>query len=81
VRIASFNVQNLFERAKALNAATWMENKPILEKHARVNALINQPLYSAADKEELKQLLIEFGLRKRDDAGRWVILRQTAASS
>jgi endonuclease/exonuclease/phosphatase family metal-dependent hydrolase len=76
VRIASFNVQNLFERAKALNAATWEENKPILEKHARVIELINQPLYSAEAKAEIKQLLIEFGLRKRDDAGRWVILRQ-----
>jgi protein-S-isoprenylcysteine O-methyltransferase Ste14 len=40
MRIASFNVENLFQRAKALNAATWAEGKPILEKHARINELI-----------------------------------------
>jgi hypothetical protein len=32
VRIASFNVGNLFQRAKALNPDTREENKPILEK-------------------------------------------------
>jgi endonuclease/exonuclease/phosphatase family metal-dependent hydrolase len=76
VRIASFNVENLFERARALNPATKEENKPILEKHARINALLNQPLYAEADKKEIKKLLLGFGLEKRDDAGQWVILRQ-----
>jgi predicted extracellular nuclease len=76
VRIASFNVQNLFERAKALNAQTWEQGRPVLEKHARLNGLLNKPLYSEEDKSEIKQLLIGFGLRKRDDGGRWVILRQ-----
>ena len=76
MRIASFNVENLFERAKALNQATWAEGKPILEKHKLVNDLLNEPLYTDEIKAEIKKLLIEFGLRKRDDAGKWVILRQ-----
>jgi endonuclease/exonuclease/phosphatase family metal-dependent hydrolase len=76
VRLASFNVQNLFERAKALNAQTWEQGKPVLEKHARLNGLLNKSLYTQEDKAEIKQLLIGFGLRKRDDAGSWVILRQ-----
>lgn len=41
-----------------------------------LNRLINQPLYSNVGRAEIKRLLLEFGLRKRDDAGRWVILRQ-----
>jgi hypothetical protein len=69
MRIASFNVENLFQRARALNAATWAEGKPTLEKHARINDLINQPLYTEADKAEIKALLLEFGLEKRDDGG------------
>jgi hypothetical protein len=32
-RIASFNVENLFARAKALNGATWQEGRPILDAY------------------------------------------------
>jgi endonuclease/exonuclease/phosphatase family metal-dependent hydrolase len=76
VRIASFNVENLFDRARALNLETWTEGKPVLEKHARLNKLLNEPLYSEAAKKKIKELLLEFGLEKRDDGGNWVILRQ-----
>jgi endonuclease/exonuclease/phosphatase family metal-dependent hydrolase len=76
VRIASFNVENLFDRARALNLQTWAQGKPILTKHARLNALLNKPVYSEADKKRIKDLLVEFGLEKRDDGGEWVILRQ-----
>jgi hypothetical protein len=70
------HVENLFERAKAVNQATWADGRPILEKHKRTNDLLNQPVYTDEIKAEIKQLLIEFGLRERDDAGRWVLLRQ-----
>ena len=76
MRIASFNVENLFQRARALSAPTWAEGKPILEKHARINELINRPAYTDADKAEITALLVDFGLEKRDDAGEWVTLRQ-----
>jgi endonuclease/exonuclease/phosphatase family metal-dependent hydrolase len=76
VRIASFNVENLFDRARALNLQTWAQGRPILTKHARLNALLNKPVYSQADKKRIKELLVEFGLEKRDDGGEWVILRQ-----
>jgi hypothetical protein len=71
VRIAAFDVENLFDRAKALNQKTWAQGKPVLEKHARLNDLLNLPVYSPDDKAEIRKLLIEFGLRKRDDAGKW----------
>lgn len=76
MRIASFNVENLFDRARALNQQTWAQGKPILTKHARINALLNKPVYREVDKEKIKNLLLEFGLEKRDDGGEWVILRQ-----
>lgn len=31
MRIGSYNVENLFARAKALNLATWEEGRPILQ--------------------------------------------------
>ena len=76
MRIAAFNVENLFQRAKALNPETRAEGKPILEKHARINELINLPVYTDAVKDEIRELLLELGLEKRDDGGEWVILRQ-----
>jgi hypothetical protein len=42
VRVASFNVENLFERALALNPETWSAGKPILNKQARLNRLLNK---------------------------------------
>ena len=34
VRFASFNVENLFARPKALDVLTWAEGAPILEAYA-----------------------------------------------
>lgn len=31
-RIASFNVENLFDRPKAMNLGNWAEGKPVLEQ-------------------------------------------------
>jgi hypothetical protein len=36
----------------------------------------NTPVYTEADKNKIKDLLLEFGLAKRDDGGEWVIPRQ-----
>jgi hypothetical protein len=39
VRIASFNVENLFARPKAFNTADWSLGEPILDAYRKVNAL------------------------------------------
>jgi endonuclease/exonuclease/phosphatase family metal-dependent hydrolase len=75
-RIASFNVENLFERPKAMRLSTWEEGRPILEQHARINQLLNQPHYSAGDKTEILELLTKLGLNGSDEGGPFVRLRQ-----
>lgn len=75
-RIASYNVENLFERPKAMKLATWEEGRPILEQHARINELINQAQYSAADKVEILDLLTKLGLNGSDEGGPFARLRQ-----
>jgi endonuclease/exonuclease/phosphatase family metal-dependent hydrolase len=75
-RIASYNVENLFERPKAMRLETWEEGKPILEQHARINELINQAQYSVADKAEMLDLLTKLGLNGSDEGGQFVRLRQ-----
>lgn len=75
-RIASFNVENLFERPKAMNLGSWAQGRPILEQHARINQLLNQAQYSAADKVEILDLLTRLGLNGSDEGGPFVRLRQ-----
>ena len=64
-RIASFNVENMFLRANALNQDTWAEGRPALERDAKVNSLLNNVSYSASDKTEIAKLLTERELSTR----------------
>lgn len=76
VRLASFNLESLFDRAKALNLKTWAEGKPILEAVARLNEIFAKPVYSPADKTEIVKALTKLGLLKKDDGGKFALLRQ-----
>lgn len=75
MRIAAFNVENLFMRAKALNQDTWSEGKPILDAHARLNKLFQKQKYTAADKKKILTGMRSLGILKSDD-GKYVILRK-----
>ena len=75
MRIASFNVENLFDRARALTLPRE-EASEILERHARINALLGEPVYSDAVKAEIKDVLKKLGLGKKDDGGKVALLRQ-----
>jgi hypothetical protein len=48
MRVASFNVESLFDRAKALSLPTWEDGRKILEAYAETNALLNEPVYTLA---------------------------------
>lgn len=58
VRFASFNVENLFARPKALNLLTWEAGQPILDAYAEFNSLIALADYTAAIKARMIQLLL-----------------------
>jgi len=60
-RIATFNVENMFDRPKAMNTETWQEGGPILADHARLNELIQQDIYDDATKAEMLALLATLG--------------------
>jgi len=42
MRIASYNVESLFDRAKAMNPHDWEAGKKALEDYARVNELLGE---------------------------------------
>ena len=45
-RFASFNVENLFARPKAMNLLTWEEGRPSLAAFAEFITLINLANYT-----------------------------------
>ncbi len=73
MRIASFNVENFFARAKALNTGSWTVGRPVLAAQAELNALLEQPTYSVADKARIVALLDTLGLTGSDTDDQGVI--------
>lgn len=76
MKLASYNVENLFQRARAMNEETWADGREILKKHADMNRLLGKPNYTAGDKAKIIALMKELGIDKKDDGGGYVILRQ-----
>ena len=76
MRIATYNVENLFTRAKALNLDTWQEGKPTIDRFAEINELFENSVYSQADKSRMVALMKALGIDKKDDGGPFVVLRQ-----
>ncbi len=77
MRIASFNVESLFDRAKALSLPTWANGRKFLEDYANVNKLLNEPVYTPAIKDQIVALLVDLGLAKEDQPrGGFALLRQ-----
>ncbi|PKP94135.1 MAG: endonuclease/exonuclease/phosphatase [Alphaproteobacteria bacterium HGW-Alphaproteobacteria-16] len=75
MKLAVYNVENLFDRAKAMNLDSWEEGRPVLEKFAALNALLGEIDYSPADKTRMVELMRDLGLEK-SDTGPFVILRR-----
>jgi endonuclease/exonuclease/phosphatase family metal-dependent hydrolase len=75
MRIATFNVENLFSRVRAMNLEDWAEGKPILTEYSRLNTLLLEPEYTAAQKSEMLNSLEQLGLLK-SDSSQYATLRQ-----
>jgi hypothetical protein len=75
MRLAVYNVENLFDRARAMNLEKWADGKVVLDKFAKLNSLLGKVAYSGADKTRIAGLLVELGLEK-SDSSEFVIVRQ-----
>lgn len=76
MRLASYNLESLFDRPKALNQKTWEAGRPTLETWSKLIGLLNKQIYSAADKHAILEHLKKLGLRNKDDGGKFALLRQ-----
>ena len=75
MRLAAYNVENLFDRAKVMNLDSWEAGRPILEDFAALNVLLAKLVYSAADKAKMAELIEKLGLEKSDQS-QFVLLRR-----
>ncbi len=87
MRLASFNVESLFERPVAMSPklkatatgtgpiAEWSPGADILNAYARLNSILAKDRYDDADKEAIVGLLKTLGLGKSDES-KWAVLRQ-----
>jgi endonuclease/exonuclease/phosphatase family metal-dependent hydrolase len=87
VRIASFNVENLFARPKAFNTTNWSLGKPALNAYRKVNELFSKPIYSDNDKLRIRDQLVKLDIyyvknntgairRRITEDPRWAWLRK-----
>ena len=75
LRIASFNVENLFSRPRAMGSAPDDDGRDILEAHAQLGELIAQDTYTDDDKKLILDLLVALDL-DRSDTATYAVLRQ-----
>lgn len=75
MRLAAFNVENMFRRAKAMNLDTWSEGKEILTEYSRFNTLIQEPVYTTAIKNAILTSAGKLGLKQSNDP-KFVLLRE-----
>lgn len=57
IRIATFNMENLFRRPTAFRLADPVARKDILDDFATLGALLDLPEYTAADKAKIAELI------------------------
>ncbi len=76
MRLASYNLENLFQRPRAMNGETLAEGRQALADHAALNALLFKANYTANDKQRILELLARLGIDKQDDGGQFAVLRQ-----
>lgn len=75
MKLASFNVENLFARPRVFHKGDWAKGKGVLEAYGRVSALLEEPVYADAIATEIVKGLGDLGLSRSDET-RFVVLRQ-----
>ncbi len=68
MRLASYNVENLFSRARALNLDSWSEGRTILEMYAELNNLFEEAVYTDAMKARMLVILKALKIDKKNDS-------------
>ena len=74
-RLAAYNVENMFDRPKAMSSRNWAVGAPVLAAQARVTELFQREAYDAATKAEILEQLEVLGL-VRSDSSEYAVLQR-----
>lgn len=80
MRVASYNVENLFRRPIAFNPAKREEAGPVLAAYSELQALFDKTAYTDDDKARMVDLLGVLGLQRNDES-EWAFLRHPRGSA
>ncbi len=61
LRVATYNVENLFERPQAMAPEAGEQGQQAIDDHAELNRIVSKPLYSEHDKARLLALEERYG--------------------
>ncbi len=76
MKLASYNVENLFERAVAMNLPSWSDGREALALHGEMNQILGKTLYTPADRARIVAIMRALKIDKKDDGGPFAVLRQ-----
>ena len=57
MRLATFNVENIFERPKVMNLDSWRDGRQVLEDFQQLSVLIQKERYLENDREEMLKIM------------------------
>ena len=75
MRIATFNIENLFERPSIMNREDWEPGKKVLADYSRLNDLINKETYSEADQDEMIAIMASYNGLISNQESKYICLR------
>lgn len=76
MRLAAFNVENLFDRAKVFNSPEEGTPAGVLDAFSELNILMEKEVYTDAIKARMLELLSELGMLHRGMQGEYVRIRK-----
>ena len=69
MRVASYNVENLFARPNAFDSSDPDAGEPILAAYHEFNKLIAASVYEDTDRKRMRDLLLDLDVYTRNDRG------------
>jgi hypothetical protein len=57
LRLATFNVENMFERPAVMNLSSWQDGEKVLNDFSRISNLIQKEDYLDSDKQEMVNIM------------------------
>jgi endonuclease/exonuclease/phosphatase family metal-dependent hydrolase len=76
MRLATYNVENLFRRPAAMNMATWADGKPVLDDLRKLNDLINRDTYTASVKSQILATMGQYPGLVNNGSSKFLRLRE-----